>query len=71
MIIEKYDESFEKLSNYEKELDFKKVSDFNISSTIRQMKLFFDITQNSKVKEFIQKVEEIANDKDSLIYWDK
>jgi len=71
ILIEKYEEALEKLNNYKKELDEKNISDFNIFSTIRQMKKFYDVTQNNEVKKIIGELEKIQENKESLEYFNE
>jgi len=51
------------------ELNEENINDFNIASTIRQMKLFFDITKNMEVKKIINELEKMQEDKESLEYF--
>lgn len=71
VLIENYDEAFDKLNNYMNDLNEEEISDFSISSTIRQLELYFKITQNKNVKNFIGKLEDIQIEINNSIYKNK
>jgi len=61
VIIKDYDEAKEQLNSHFQELDKNEITEFNISSTLRQLELYSNFCDDSKLVDFISFLKEIVS----------